>query len=157
MKKPLVLLAALAAGTLFGLGLSVAQMIDPAKVINFLDLTGTWDPSLALVMAGALAVNLVATPLILKRQKPVLTAFFRVPAKLTIDKPLVAGSLLFGAGWGLAGYCPGPMIASISFMDGAIATVLLAYMVGTLIARLGLKKYEAYKHIKHQKDEACVG
>ncbi len=157
MKLQLQWLAALAAGTLFGLGLSVAQMIDPAKVINFLDVFGTWDPSLAFVMAGALAVNVVATPLILKRRQPILAELFRVPAKTELDKPLILGSLIFGAGWGLAGYCPGPMITSVSFIDGAIFTVLLSYVLSTLFTRLAMRRYDAYKAIKHQKDEACVG
>lgn len=157
MNKQLQWLAALAAGVLFGLGLSVAQMIDPAKVVNFLDLFGTWDPSLAFVMGGALAVNVLATPFILKRQRPVLAELFRVPAKSQLDKPLIIGSLLFGAGWGLAGYCPGPMITSISFIDGAIFTVLLAYVLSTLFTRLAMRRYDRYRSVQHAKDEACVG
>lgn len=128
-------LAALFAGTLFGFGLSVAQMIDPAKVINFLDFAGTWDPSLAFVMAGGLIVNAIFTPFILKRGKPLLAEYFRLPTKTEIDKRIVVGGVLFGIGWGVAGYCPGPMITSLSFADSDILTVLGAFVVGTFVAR----------------------
>jgi len=129
------LLAALLAGLLFGFGLGLAQMIDPAKVTNFLDLFGSWDPSLAFVMAGGLAVNAVVTPFILKRQRPLLAEFFRLPSKVEVDGRIVIGGVLFGVGWGLAGYCPGPMITSLSFADSDILTVLAAFVVGTFIAR----------------------
>jgi uncharacterized membrane protein YedE/YeeE len=151
------LAAALFAGILFGLGLSVAQMIDPAKVVNFLDIFGTWDPSLAFVMGGGLLVNAIATPLIMKRGSPVLAEFFRVPAKNQVDRRIVIGGVLFGAGWGIAGYCPGPMITSLSFIDGNILTIFLAYVVGTLGAKFGIAKYEDFKHQKHLANEACVG
>lgn len=127
--------AALFAGTLFGFGLSVAQMIDPAKVINFLDITGQWDPSLAFVMAGGLIVNAIATPLILKRDRPLLSEHFRLPAKNEIDKRIIIGSIIFGIGWGLAGYCPGPMLTSLSFADNDILTVVAAFVVGTFATR----------------------
>ena len=129
------LLAALAAGTLFGFGLGVAQMIDPAKVINFLDFFGTWDPSLAFVMAGGLLVNALATPLILRRNRPLLAEFFRLPTKAEIDTKIVAGGVIFGIGWGLAGYCPGPMITSLSFANADILTVLLSFLAGTFAVR----------------------
>lgn len=135
MSPALRLLAALFAGTLFGLGLSVAQMIDPAKVINFLDFTGTWDPSLAFVMAGGLLVNFIITPFILKRGRPLLAEHFRLPAKTEIDKRIVIGGIIFGIGWGVAGYCPGPMITSLSFADSDILTVVAAFVVGTFASR----------------------
>lgn len=134
------LLAALAAGTLFGFGLSVAQMIDPAKVVNFLDLFGTWDPSLAFVMGGGLLVNAIATPLILKQQKPLFTEFFQVPTRTDIDVRLVGGGVLFGVGWGLAGYCPGPMLTSLSFANMDIVTIVAAYLVGTFATRWVLNR-----------------
>jgi len=129
------LLAALAAGSLFGFGLGLSQMVDPAKVTNFLDLLGSWDPSLAFVMAGGLLVNALLTPLILKQKRPLLAEFFRLPTKAEVDKRLVIGGVVFGVGWGLAGYCPGPMITSLSFADSDILTVVMAFVVGTFAAR----------------------
>lgn len=137
------LLAALFAGTLFGLGVSVAQMIDPAKVIRFLDFAGEWDPSLAFVMAGGLIVNALITPFILKRGRPLLAEHFRLPAKTEIDKRIVIGGIIFGIGWGLAGYCPGPMITSLSFADSDILTVVAAFAVGTFLSRWILARRSA--------------
>lgn len=151
------LLAALAAGTLFGLGLAVAGMIDPAKVVNFLDPLGTWDPSLAFVMGGGLLVNAIATPLIMRRKTPILAEFFRTPSKQQIDKRLIIGGVLFGAGWGLAGYCPGPMITSLSFANSDIITVVGAYIVGTLIARTLLRAWERDQLTDKQRAErSCI-
>ncbi|MFC3854010.1 DUF6691 family protein [Salinispirillum marinum] len=157
MQGILRLSAALAAGILFGFGLGVAQMIDPAKVINFLDVFGTWDPSLAFVMGGGLVVNAIFTPLILRRNRPVFAEIFRVPTKVEVDKRIVFGGLLFGAGWGLAGYCPGPMITSLSFADGSILTIFAAYVVGTFVTKKILAYQEERAHLKHAANEACVG
>lgn len=136
-------MAALLAGILFGFGLSLAQMIDPAKVVNFLDITGTWDPSLAFVMGGGLLVNLVLTPLIFKRQTPVFAEFFQVPKNNAIDARLVVGGVIFGVGWGLAGYCPGPMLTSLSFANTDILSIVGAYIVGTLVTKWSLGRLEA--------------
>jgi uncharacterized membrane protein YedE/YeeE len=156
-KTILRLFIALIAGTLFGLGLSVSQMIDPAKVVNFLNIFGQWDPSLAFVMGGGLLVNAIATPLILKRKQPIFTTMFRVPVKSQIDSRLIVGGALFGIGWGLAGYCPGPMITSLSFASKEIITVTLAYAVATYLTKWVLFKIEQANQIKRQNDEACVG
>ncbi|MFT5721262.1 MAG: putative membrane protein YedE/YeeE [Motiliproteus sp.] len=129
------LLATLAAGTLFGFGLGVSQMIDPAKVLNFLDIFGNWDPSLAFVMVGGLVVNAIATPFILKRQRPLFAEFFRLPSKVEVDKRIVIGGILFGIGWGLAGYCPGPLLTSLSFANQDILLTLGAFVVGTFGTR----------------------
>lgn len=129
------LIPALIAGVLFGFGLSVAQMVDPAKVLNFLDLTGSWDPSLALVMAAGLGVNALITPLILKRGKPLFAEFFSLPGKVQIDARIIIGGILFGAGWGIAGYCPGPLITSLSFANSDILVTFASFVVGTFAAR----------------------
>ena len=150
------LMIALISGTLFGLGLSIAQMIDPSKVVNFLDITGSWDPSLAFVMAGALAVNLVATPLILKRQKPICDSIFRTPLKEQIDRRLIIGAALFGMGWGIAGYCPGPMITSVSFISSDILIVLTAYIVGTLLTRLWMRKQAPKLTEQERQVHSCI-
>jgi uncharacterized membrane protein YedE/YeeE len=134
------LIAALAAGILFGFGLSVAQMIDPAKVVGFLDLFGQWDPSLAFVMGGGLLVNAILTPLILKQSKPIYAELFQVPTRSDIDPRLVVGGGIFGIGWGLAGYCPGPMLTSLSFFNADIVTIVVAYLVGTFITKWYLNR-----------------
>ena len=102
-------------GLLFGLGLTISGMINPAKVIGFLDVTGNWDPSLALVMASGLAVTLPGFHFILKQKRPLFEAKFYLPGKADIDLRLIGGAVLFGIGWGLAGYCPGPAIAALGF------------------------------------------
>ena len=101
------ILVNLFAGTLFGLGLAISGMVNPAKVIGFLDITGDWDPTLAFVMGGALLVTIPAFRLILKRSRPVLADKFELPTKKDVDGRLLAGSAIFGVGWGLAGFCPG--------------------------------------------------
>jgi len=106
-------LVALISGVLFGLGLGFSQMIDPEKVIGFLDLAGNWDPTLAFVMGGAVLVTLVSFRFILKRPAPVLNGKFHVPSRKDIDRPLLIGSALFGIGWGIGGYCPGPAVTSL--------------------------------------------
>ena len=153
----LPLFAALVAGTLFGLGLAVAGMIDPAKVVNFLDIFGTWDPSLAFVMGGGLLVNAIATPLIMRRKTPILAEFFRTPTKHQVDKRLIIGGVLFGAGWGIGGYCPGPMLTSLSFANSDIIVVVGAYIVGTFLARTMLRAWEQDQLTKQQQAEKpCV-
>lgn len=124
------LISALAAGLLFGLGLTVSHMIDPAKVLGFLDLAGDWDPSLALVMVGALAVTVPAYALARRLDAPLCGAKFSPPVKGRIDHRLIAGALLFGIGWGLVGYCPGPALASIGFGSGRTLLFVAAMLLG---------------------------
>lgn len=106
--------SALFCGIVFGLGLSVSQMINPQKVLGFLDVAGDWDPSLALVMAGALLIAGVLQRIIFRRTAPLFEADFNRPSVTVIDKPLVAGAAIFGIGWGLSGFCPGPAISALS-------------------------------------------
>ena len=122
-------LVALLSGIIFGLGLALSQMIDPNKVINFLDITGNWDPSLAFVMMGALAVSMLSFRFILKRSAPLLESGFHVSRQALISRPLLIGAGLFGVGWGMTGYCPGPAVASLGLfsMEGMI-------MVATIYA-----------------------
>jgi len=107
-------LMALIVGLVFGIGLIVSGMSDPAKVTGFLDLAGNWDPSLAFVMGGAIMVGLVGFRIAGKRERSLLGEPMRLPTATRIDRRLVLGSLAFGAGWGLAGYCPGPALASLA-------------------------------------------
>jgi uncharacterized protein len=108
------LLMALLAGLVFGLGLIVSGMTDPSKVTGFLDLAGAWDPSLALVMGGAIGVGLIAFRMARTRTQAVLGGPMQLPAARQIDSRLVLGGLTFGVGWGLAGFCPGPALASLA-------------------------------------------
>ena len=106
--------SALFCGIVFGLGLSVSQMINPQKVLGFLDVAGNWDPSLALVMAGALLIAGVLQIMIFRRPVPLLEPDFHLPKTTAIDTPLVTGAAVFGIGWGLSGFCPGPAISALS-------------------------------------------
>ncbi|MBP1313233.1 putative membrane protein YedE/YeeE [Herbaspirillum sp. 1173] len=128
-------LAALAAGLLFGLGLIVSGMADPAKVLGFLDLAGQWDPSLALVMGGAIAIGLPAFTLARKRQRTLLGEPMQLPTARTIDRRLVLGSLLFGIGWGIAGICPGPALVLLGMASGKGLAFVLAMVAGMLLFR----------------------
>ena len=108
------MIVALFAGALFGAGLIVSGMADPQKVIGFLDVAGDWDPTLAFVMGGALLITGPAFRLILRRPRPVLADGFSLPTKSAVDGRLVGGAALFGVGWGLSGFCPGPAVAALS-------------------------------------------
>ena len=126
MQKHLV--SALLVGLIFGIGLILGGMTNPAKVIGFLDLLGNWDPSLALVMGGAVAVGLITFKIAGGRPTSLIGEPMRIPTNNDIDRRLLIGSLVFGAGWGLAGFCPGP--ALVAFGSGSLkATVFVAAMV----------------------------
>lgn len=128
--------ASLASGLLFGFGLAVSQMMNPAKVLGFLDVAGAWDPSLALVMIGALAVTLPAFRLVLQEPAPRLAAKFLVPGTGTIDARLVGGAAIFGIGWGLVGFCPGPAVAALSVGDGRVVIFVVAMLAGMAVHSL---------------------
>jgi uncharacterized membrane protein YedE/YeeE len=120
-------------GLLFGIGLLLSGMTDPGKVIGFLDLSGAWDPSLALVMGGAVLVGIGAFALAKRRRTAWLGDPMRLPSSGTIDRRLIGGSLLFGIGWGLAGFCPGPALVSLGSGQIKAAVFVLAMLAGMLI------------------------
>ena len=124
------IVTALLAGLVFGLGLIVSGMADPAKVLGFLDLAGAWDPSLALVMAGAIAVGGVAFALAGRRTRSLLGLEMQLPRVRAIDRRLVLGSLLFGVGWGVAGFCPGPALVALGMGESKAAVFVLAMLAG---------------------------
>ena len=128
--------AALLAGILFGIGLTVSQMINPEKVLSFLDFFGDWDPSLALVMVGAVGVSAVVFRLALKQPCPVLASAFQVPTRSDVDSRLIAGGVIFGLGWGLVGWCPGPAIASLALAQVESFIFVAAMIAGMLLYRL---------------------
>lgn len=121
-------LTALAAGILFGLGLVVSQMTNPEKVIGFLDVFGQWDPSLAFVMGGALIVTTIGYRLTTKNPRPLFDTTFQIPTNQQIDKRLAMGSVLFGAGWGLVGLCPGPAVAALTI--GGLPVIVFFIAMG---------------------------
>ena len=130
------LLSAFLVGLLFGAGLIVWGMTDPFKVIGFLDVTGPWDPSLAFVMAGAVIVGAIAYRIAGRRAAAVLGEPMRLPATTVVDRRLVLGSLVFGIGWGLAGFCPGPALVALGAGYGKAAAFVAAMIAGMALFEL---------------------
>jgi|SRR5438552_5155450 len=126
-------LTALLAGLLFGVGLIVSGMVNPAKVLGFLDLAGKWDPSLALVMAGAIAVGGIAFAVADKRSTTLLGTPMMLPAARNLEPRLMLGSLLFGVGWGLAGFCPGPALVALGAGYAKAVVFVVAMLAGMLV------------------------
>jgi uncharacterized membrane protein YedE/YeeE len=145
-KNHLYRIAEFVVGLLFGLGLMLSGMTDPGKVIGFLDLFGTWDPSLALVMGGAIMVGFFAFTVAKKRTSTFLGGAMRLPTNMDMDKKLVIGSLLFGAGWGLAGFCPGP--ALVSMADGQPKA--LVFVLAMLVGMVGFELMDRLVHAPRQ-------
>lgn len=135
-------LVALASGLLFGAGLAAAGMTDPAKVLAFLDVLGAWDPTLMVVMGGAVGVSAVAYRLAFSRPAPLFEARFYLPTRLDIDRRLVVGALLFGVGWGLFGYCPGPAIAALVYGNPE-AFLFVGAMLAGVFAEWGWRRLAA--------------
>jgi uncharacterized membrane protein YedE/YeeE len=120
----------LLAGAVFGLGLLVSGMANPAKVLGFLDLAGPWDPSLALVMASAIAIGSIAFGIAGRRTRSLIGLEMKLPSGRTVDRRLVAGSLLFGIGWGIAGFCPGPALVALGMGQGKALVFVAAMLAG---------------------------
>jgi uncharacterized protein len=123
-------------GLLFGLGLIISGMVNPAKVLNFLDIAGTWDPSLAFVMGGAVIVTFIGYKLVFQRKQPVFDSVFHLPTKKDIDSRVVTGAALFGIGWGLAGFCPGPAFTALGTGQSGVVIVVIAMIVSMVAARI---------------------
>ncbi len=132
MKRAII---AFCTGLVFGLGLVVSQMVDPRRVLGFLDVTGTWDPTLAFVMGGALAVTFAGYRWVLRRPAPVLGGRFLLPTRNDIDARLVSGAALFGAGWGLSGYCPGPGFAALTLGGAPTMVFVVCMLAGMWLAK----------------------
>ena len=128
-------IAALLSGLLFGLGLAVSHMVEPVKVLGFLDVAGHWDPSLLLVMGAAVTVTFILFRLISRRSKPLFAPQFLVPTRSELDRPLILGAAVFGVGWGLAGYCPGPGIAALGLGTWEAPVFVAALAAGSLAHR----------------------
>jgi uncharacterized membrane protein YedE/YeeE len=124
----------LLAGVIFGAGLTLSDMVNPARVSNFLDFAGSWDPTLMFVMAGGLAVTTLGYKFIFRRTSPLVDEKFHLPTQRQIDLPLVGGAALFGVGWGLAGICPGPALADLVTLDPKVLAFVAAMLVGMIAA-----------------------
>ncbi len=127
------MLVALAIGALFGAGLALSAMIDPARVLGFLDLAGRWDPTLAFVMGGALFPSFIAYRWLRTIDKPALADDFAVPETAPIDRRLIAGAVMFGIGWGLVGFCPGPALAALLIGGWPVLVFVAALVVGMIV------------------------
>lgn len=121
-------------GMLFGIGLLVSGMANPAKVLNFLDVFGHWDPSLAFVMGGAVAVTIIGYPLISRHDRPRIALSFQLPTRTDIDAQLVSGAALFGLGWGIGGFCPGPAWTALSGLAPGTLVFLVSMLAGMWLA-----------------------
>lgn len=135
-----VTIYALLSGLIFGAGLTVSRMIDPSKVIGFLDVAGNWDPSLAFVMGGALLVTIPAFAIAKKREKTVSGLGFDLPNRSDIDIPLVLGAILFGVGWGIGGFCPGPGLSALAF-GLTKPMIFVGSMIAGMLAFEGVRKF----------------
>ncbi|MEB3229897.1 MAG: YeeE/YedE family protein [Leptolyngbyaceae bacterium] len=126
---------ALLAGVMFGLGLGLSQMIDRDRVLGFLDVTGQWDATLMFVLGGAVGVTLITFRFVLKQSHPLLSQQFYLPTKTSIDRPLIMGAALFGIGWGIGGYCPGPGVVSLVLGSWNPVLFLAAFIVGSWLTK----------------------
>lgn len=138
-------MAALVVGFVFAIGLGVSGMTQPQKVVGFLDLFGKWDPSLIFVMVGGIIVHFATYKLIRKRKSPLLSAHWHVPTKKEITPALVTGALLFGIGWGLGGFCPGPAVTSLASFEAKPFVFVLSMLAGMFLFRLVDKKLSIKK------------
>ena len=125
-------LAAFLTGLLFGAGLTVSEMVNPEKILSFLDIFGAWDPALILVMLGALMITIPGFQLIKRKDQPFFALKYLLPAKTAIDKKLMMGAVLFGIGWGLVGLCPGPALTGLVTLEADIIIFLIAMLAGML-------------------------
>ena len=132
----LSIFVSLIVGCIFGIGLSFGGMLDPSKVVGFLNIFGAWDPSLAFVMMGGIMVNAAGYFILIRGKKPIFTEKFHLPDNIFIDRRLIVGSAIFGVGWGLAGLCPGPVVGSLFLNPNSIVPFLLIMLVGLKIGSL---------------------
>ncbi|MBE9030286.1 YeeE/YedE family protein [filamentous cyanobacterium LEGE 11480] len=128
-------LVALFTGVLFSIGLGLSQMVDRDRVLGFLDVAGTWDPTLLFVLGGAVSVTVIAFRFVLRRSQPIFANEFRLPTRRDIDRPLILGAVIFGIGWGISGYCPGPGITALVLGVWNPVLFLGAFIVGSLAHR----------------------
>jgi len=132
-------LISLASGCLFGFGLALSGMVNPSKIVGFLDITGNWDPSLLFVMAGGVFVTVISFRFLLTRPTPVFGGRLVLPTKQDIDPPLLVGASIFGIGWALGGFCPGPALSALAYGNEKVFIFVGAMIVGIALAKIGLR------------------
>lgn len=154
-----------ASGLIFAVGLGLSGMMDPRKVQGFLDLFGRWDPSLSLVMGGAVIITLISFPLIMRRSRPILDTQFSLPTAAKADARLLAGSVLFGAGWAISGLCPGPGLANLASLNPGVLAFVVSMLAGfvlhqqlslRLIRHSGLKASQLAAETEALRAEQCL-
>ena len=123
-------------GLIFGIGIALSGMANPAKVLNFFDIAGAWDPSLAFVMGGALIVTFIGYRVVLKRPAPMMSQSFQLPTRRDLDLPLLGGSALFGVGWGIAGFCPGGALPALGTGRSEVFVFVAALVAGIIVSKL---------------------
>ena len=138
-------ISSLVVGFIFSIGLGLSGMTRPEKVVGFLDVFGNWDPSLMFVMIGAISIHLVTYQLIMRRRSPLLSSTWHIPDKKEITPALIVGSILFGIGWGLGGYCPGPAVTSLASFELKPFLFVISMVGGMVLFRLFDKKYHFKK------------
>lgn len=126
-------------GVLFGFGLALSGMVNPSKIIGFLDISGNWDPSLIFVMAGGVLVTIISFRFLLNRPTPIFGGKLVLPTKQDIDTPLLAGAGIFGIGWALGGFCPGPALSALAYGNEKVFIFVGAMIVGIAVAKIGLR------------------
>jgi uncharacterized membrane protein YedE/YeeE len=142
------LIFSLLAGVIFGAGLAISDMVNPARVLNFLDFAGHWDPTLIFVMAGALGIAWPGYRLIFRRSSPVASEKFHLPTQRQVDARLVGGSAMFGVGWGLAGFCPGPALADLMTVEPKVLAFVAAMLIGMIAAVVWRDKLRPIKAVR---------
>lgn len=146
----MIIIYSLLAEIIFGAGLTVSDMVNPARVLNFLDVAGNWDPTLIFVMAGGLAVTSLGYRLVFRRGAPLIGDKFNLPTKRQIDLPLISGSALFGVGWGLAGICPGPALTDLETLEPKVLVFVVAMLVGMFVAIVWRSRLSATRALRPQ-------
>ena len=145
----MTLIYSLLAGVVFGAGLTISDMVNPARVLNFLDFAGHWDPTLMFVIAGGLVVTAVGYRVIFRRRAALTGESFHLPMQRQIDLPLVGGSVLFGIGWGLAGFCPGPALANLMTLEPKVLVFVAAMLIGMIATAFWRDKARPMKSLAY--------
>ncbi len=150
------IISSILAGMIFGAGLALSDMVNPARVLNFLDIAGNWDPTLIFVMASGLAVTTLGYSVVFRRRSPVFADKFNLPTQRQIDLPLVGGAALFGVGWGLAGICPGPALTDLAILEPKVLLFVAAMLIGMILASIWRDRLSATKVLRQSSKQIQI-